>query len=232
MLRGEVKDGNGVELRIRQGDEEVTLFVEFAEINIPSVFWRQLENPRLAYIHIQRFTARTPDELRTGLSELNAAEVDGLVLDLRGNSGGLLVESIAVASEFIADGVVIYEVSNHDEQTFNALPGGLATDLPIVVLIDEDTASAAELVAGAIRDNGRGIIIGQPSVGKGTVQQIFALSDGSSVHITVAEWFTANRTAIAGVGLIPDIEFSPDTEGRDIELVEAIRYLEEELGDD
>jgi carboxyl-terminal processing protease len=231
MLRGEVKAGTGVELTIQQGGEEQTLFIEFAVINIPSVIWRQLENPRIAYVQIQRFTARTPEELRNALTELNALEVDGLILDLRGNSGGLLDESITVASEFIADGVIIYEASNHDEQTYNALSGGLATDLPMVVLIDENTASAAELVAGAIRDSGRGIIIGQNSVGKGTVQQIFALSDGSSVHITVAEWFNASRTHITGIGLVPDIAIIPDEGGRDIELAEAIRYLEEELGD-
>lgn len=232
MLRGEVKDGNGVELTIRQNGQEETLFIEFAVINVPSVIWRQLENPRIAYLQIQRFTARTPEELRAALNELSALEIDGLVLDMRNNSGGLLNESISVASEFVGNGVIIFEASNHDEQTYNAIAGGLGTDLPIVVLVNRNTASAAELVAGAIRDNGRGIIIGEASYGKGTVQQIFTLSDGSSVHITVAEWFTPNRTPIAGVGLIPDIEIVPDAGGRDIELAEAIRYLETELGDD
>jgi carboxyl-terminal processing protease len=231
MLRGEVSEGSGVELRVLQGEEEESLFIEFAVINVPSVVWRLLEDNRIGYVQILRFTARTPEELHAGLEELNTAGVEALVLDMRNNSGGLLDESIDAASEFVARGVIIYEVSNSSEQTFNALDGGIATELPIVVLVNNRTASAAELVAGAIRDNGRGIIIGQRSYGKGTVQQIFSLSDGSSIHITSAEWFTPNRTPIAGVGLVPDIEINPDAEGRDIELAEAIRYIQEEFGD-
>jgi carboxyl-terminal processing protease len=188
-----------------------------------------LEDNRIGYLQILRFTARTPDELHSALQELTTIGIDALVLDLRNNSGGLLEESIEVASEFIASGVIIYEASNHDEKTFNALGSGLATDLPIVVLVNVGTASAAELVAGAIRDNGRGIIIGQRSYGKGTVQQIFSLSDGSSIHITSAEWFTPNRIPIAEVGLMPDIEIAVDAEGRDIELAEAIRYMQAEV---
>jgi carboxyl-terminal processing protease len=231
MLRGEVKEGSGVELTILQGDAEETLFIEFAVINVPSVVWRLLEDNRIGYVQILRFTSRTPEELHSGLQELVSAGVDALVVDMRSNSGGLLDESIEVASEFVGNGVIIYEVSNQEEETFQALEGGLATELPIVVLINHNTASAAELVAGAIRDNGRGIIIGQASYGKGTVQQIFSLSDGSSIHITSAEWFTPNRTPISGVGLVPDIALEPDAEGRDIELAEAVRYLQETLGD-
>ncbi|MEM9953608.1 MAG: S41 family peptidase [Chloroflexota bacterium] len=230
MLRGEVIDDNGVEVTVRQNDEELTVFIAFDVINVPSVIWRVTDDDtRIGYVQLLRFTARTPEELETALQELNQTDVEALIIDMRNNSGGLLDESIDVASEFINRSVVIYEVTQDSERTFNAEQGGLATDIPLAVLVNNRTASAAELVAGAIRDNDRGILIGQRTFGKGTVQQIFALSDGSSVHITSAEWFTPDRTPIAGVGLIPDIEMIPDENGRDVEYGEAIRYLQTTL---
>ncbi len=229
-LRGEVIDDNGVELTIQQSGEEETIYVVFDVINVPSVIWRVTEDDRrIGYIQILRFTARTPEELQIGLSELNESNIQALVIDMRNNSGGLLNESIDVASEFIDRGIVIYEVTRNSERSFNAEQGGLATEIPLVVLVNNRTASAAELVAGAIRDNERGILIGQSTFGKGTVQQIFTLSDGSSVHITSAEWLTPNRTPIAGVGLVPDIEMIPDANGRDVEFGEAIRYIQQQL---
>ncbi|MDQ7034230.1 MAG: S41 family peptidase [Anaerolineae bacterium] len=227
QMRGEVADNNGVELTIRQDDRELTIFIEFDVINVPSVVWRVLEeDSQLGYVQILRFTSRTPDELETALNDLLNADIRALVLDVRNNSGGLLEESIAVASMFLDGGVVIYEVTRDAEYTFEADRDGTFTELPIVVIVNNQTASAAELVAGAIRDRDRGILIGQPTFGKGTVQQIFVLSDGSSVHITSAEWFTPSRIPIAGVGLIPNIDMIPDGNGRDVELGEAIRYLQ------
>lgn len=230
MLRGEVADENGVELTVEQEGEELTQFIAFDVINVPSVIWRILEEDnRIGYVQILRFTARTPEELQTGLRELSNANIQALVIDMRGNSGGLLDQSIDVASEFINRGVVIHEITRNEERTFNAQQGGLATNIPLVVLVNNRTASAAELVAGAVRDNERGILIGQVTFGKGTVQQIFTLSDGSSVHITSAEWLTPDRTPIAGIGLVPDIEMIPDANGRDVELGEAVRYLQQQI---
>jgi carboxyl-terminal processing protease len=107
------------------------------------------------------------------------------------------------------------------------MDGGLATDLPLVVLVNQGTASASELVAGAIQDQDRGILVGQQTFGKGTVQQIFRLSDNSSLHITSAEWLTPNRRRLENIGLVPDITMIPDVNGRDVELGEAIRYLQQ-----
>ncbi len=195
-------------------------------VRVPSVVWRPLvEEPTFGYIQIIRFTARTPEELRTALTELNAAGVVALVLDLRGNSGGLLQESVEVASEFLDGGVVFYERSREGETETDASSGGLALDKPLVVLVDNGTASAAELVAGAIRDRGRGILIGQRTYGKGSVQLIFRLSDDSSIHITSAEWFTPSRAPLDGNGLEPDISMIPAEDGRDVELGEGIRQL-------
>jgi carboxyl-terminal processing protease len=230
MLRGEVKEGNGVELTVTNPDEEeLTVFIEFAVINVPSVTWRVLsENEAIGYVQIIRFTSRTPEELITGLTELNEANVSALVVDLRNNSGGLLQESVDVTSQFVpANEVIVYEQSNKSENALRASEGGLATELPLVVLVNQGTASASELVAAAIQDHERGILIGQRTFGKGTVQQIFRLSDNSSVHITSAQWLTPNHRQLESVGLEPDITMIPDVNGRDVELGEAIRYLQE-----
>ncbi|NWG17419.1 MAG: PDZ domain-containing protein [Chloroflexi bacterium] len=236
MLRGEVKDNNGVEITAIHPDssEEYTRFIPFAVINVPSVIGRILsEAPSLGYIQIQRFTSRTPEELKTTIEKLQQNErIKGLILDLRNNSGGLLVESIAVASQFLDGGLVVaYERNNNEEKSINAVNGGMQTHLPLAVLINQGTASAAELVAGAIRDHERGVLIGQTTYGKGTVQQIFRLSDDSSLHVTSAEWLTPDRHQLDGEGLQPDYLLIPDPNGRDIELGEAIRILSEQIVD-
>ncbi|MBI5669871.1 MAG: hypothetical protein HZC41_17890 [Chloroflexi bacterium] len=231
MLRGEVKEGNGVTVTVVHANgEEFTVFIPFAVINVPSVIWRAIpQNEQLGYIQIVRFTSRTPDELKTAIQELRHAGVKGLVIDLRNNAGGLLQESIAVASQFVGEGAIVYEKTNQNERAINAETGGLATDLPLVVIVNQGTASAAELVAGAIRDHERGLLVGQTTYGKGTVQQIFRLSDESSIHITSAEWLTPSRHHLDGVGLEPDITMIPDPNGRDVEMGEAIRALEATL---
>jgi carboxyl-terminal processing protease len=231
MLRGEVKEGSGVEIKVSKIDSgELTVFIPFDVINVPSVLWHVLaEDEQIGYVQILRFTSRTPEELVAALQDLNQSDVISLILDLRNNAGGLLQESIAVATQFLPEGeVILYERDHQSERTFNADKGGLATGLPLVVLINQGTASAAELVAGAIRDNERGILIGQTSYGKGTVQQIFRLSDESSLHITSAEWLTPDRAPLDGNGLEPDIPMIPDVNGRDVEIGEAIRHLQQQ----
>jgi carboxyl-terminal processing protease len=226
MLRGEVKDNNGVVIIVRQNDAEEEFFIAFDVIAVPSIMFRQLaDDSRIGYIQIMRFTSRTPEELVQALQELNRAPVEAYILDLRNNTGGLLEESVRVADEFVDAGTIMIERSRTNEREYTANAGGQGIEIPLVVLINNRTASAAELVAGAIRDSGRGILIGQRSYGKGTVQQIFTLSDGSSVHITAAEWLTPGRISLGGTGLIPNIEMIPDENGRDVEMGEAIRHI-------
>jgi carboxyl-terminal processing protease len=230
MLRGEVDGDNGVEVTIEREGDSLTEFIEFDVIAVPSVLWRVLdEDQRIGYMQILRFTSRTPDELQTAITELRDADVNALIIDLRDNSGGLLTESVDVASIFLDGGVVLYEVTNNSETTLNADQGGAATDLPLAVLVNNRTASASELVAGALQDRERAVLIGQQTFGKGTIQQIFPLSDESSVHVTSAEWFTPNRNALDRIGLEPDIPMIPDENGRDVEIGEAIRYLQANL---
>jgi len=227
MLRGEVKENNGVELTVIKPDgKNLSVFVPFAVINVPSVIWRVLaDTPQVGYVKLILFTSRTPDELKSALSDLMDHDIKALVLDLRNNGGGLLKESVDVASQFLEGGVVVYEKTSSVENPLDAAANGLATQVPLVVLVNQGTASAAELVAGAIRDRQRGILIGQTTYGKGTVQQIFRLSDNSSLHITAAEWLTPNHQHLDGHGLEPTIAMIPDVNGRDVEIGEAVRQL-------
>ena len=234
MLRGEVRDNDGVEITVSREDREdtVTVFVPFDVINIPSILWRVLpEDSRIGYIQIMRFTNRTPDEFLAAVDGLTSENIEAVVIDLRHNGGGLLRESIEIAGNFLDGLVVLYEVTVEGEQVFEAESGGQLLDLPLVVLVNGGTASAAELVAGALQDHDRGILIGQTTYGKGTIQQIFSLSDSSSIHVTSAEWFTPDRHRIDSVGLEPDIMMIPDENGRDIEIGEAIIYLQRLLED-
>lgn len=228
MLRGEVGEGRGVTITVKSPDQDEThdYFIEFAVVADPSVVWRMAQDsPAIGYIQLIRFTSRTPDELHDAIADLHDQGMQALVLDLRGNAGGLLAESVEVASEFLDGGVVFYEKTREGEQATETTQAGTATDLPLAVLVDSGTASAAELVAGAIKDRERGILIGQKTYGKGSVQLIFRLSDDSSIHITSAEWFTPAHAALNGNGLEPDIPMIPAEDGRDVELGEALHQL-------
>jgi carboxyl-terminal processing protease len=194
------------------------------------VFWRTLpEAPEIGYMQITLFSARTPEEVEQAASELRAAGIRALVLDLRNNGGGLLMEAIEVADAFLDESIITIQINPGSEQSYSSEAGGVMVDLPLVVLTNEFTASASEILAGAIRDSGRGILIGRKTFGKGTIQQIYALSDESSVHITTAEWLTPARGVIEGQGLEPDLLIEPDESGHDGELLAAINHLAERL---
>jgi carboxyl-terminal processing protease len=231
LIRGPV--GSMVKLTISRADHPGPLVFEITreKVETPTVSWRFLdEGQGLGYVSISLFTERTNKELETALKELEAQEMSRLILDLRNNSGGLLETSIDVASQFIPDGIVLYEQRrDQEEKSYPARRGGKATDIPLVVLVNAGTASASEIVAGAIQDSGRGILIGESTFGKGSVQLVYDLSDQSSLHVTVAHWFTPNRHEITGNGLTPNIVV-PLTEedhaqDRDPQLDRAIAYF-------
>ncbi|MBX3066606.1 MAG: S41 family peptidase [Anaerolineae bacterium] len=229
MLRGEVKDNNGVKITVQRPstNEELEFQIPFAEIEVPSVIWRVLsEDSALGYIQILRFTNRTPAELEQAITELRAQNIKGAVIDLRNNPGGLLQESVQVAGQFMNGGTVLIEERRDGENNFDAGAPGKMADLPLVVIVNGGTASAGELVAGALQDSGRAVLLGQQTYGKGSIQLIFSLADKSSIHITTAEWLTPKRNHIDGKGLTPDVPMIPDPNGRDVELGEAIRVLQ------
>jgi len=149
---------------------------------------------------------------------------------LRGNPGGYLGQAVEVADLFLEPGVILIERrSDGEEQIFDSTENGLAQSIPLVVLVNGGSASASEIVAGAIQDRGRGIVIGETTLGKGSVQIVHPLSDGSELRVTFARWFTPNDHAIHGQGLVPDIEvlFTPEDaeDGVDPQLERALEYL-------
>lgn len=155
-------------------------------------------NPAVGYIKLSKFSATTGDELREALKDLKSKGVRKLILDLRGNSGGYLQEAISVADEFLpANKMIVYTKGLHrSKQVAKSTSEGIWDDLPVVVLIDEGSASASEIVAGAIQDNDRGTIIGRRSFGKGLVQEQVGLSDGSALRLTVARYYTPTGRSI------------------------------------
>ncbi|HEC21815.1 MAG TPA: S41 family peptidase [Chloroflexi bacterium] len=227
-IRGEV--GEPVVLTLQRGEEVFDVEIIRAEILLPSTFWELVdEDPRVGYIQITRFTERSPEEVRQAIRELQEQGAQAYILDLRNNGGGLVDSAIGVAGEFLDGGVILYEQqANAEERVFNAPRGGSAVEEPLVVLINAQTASASEIVAGALQDRGRATLIGQQSFGKGSVQRIFPLSDGSSLHITNAQWFTPEHHRIEGAGLTPDVVTEPQ-EGVDVDMTAALDVLDESL---
>jgi carboxyl-terminal processing protease len=198
------------------------------EILVPTVVWRVLDQaPSVGYIRVQGFTDRTDEETIEALQELmNKSKVASLVLDLRDNFGGLLDPAVTVASQFLNEGVVMYEQrKNAEESARQVRPGGIATDVPLVVLINGNTASASEIVAGALQDHERASLLGERTFGKGSVQLIYDLSDGSSLHVTSAIWLTPNHHRIEGTGLTPDVLVPPGSGPRDVQLDYAVEHL-------
>ena len=224
--------GTKVTLTIRrEGAEDPLEFViERAKIVIPSVESEMLEN-EIGYVRLYDFGDRTTRDLRAALRDLLEEDPRGLILDLRGNPGGFLTTAIEVASEFIGEGVVMIErFGDGREEVYEADRGGLATDIPLVVLIDAGTASASEIVAGAVQDHGRGTLVGDTSFGKGSVQDWTPLSEnGGAVRITIARWYTPDNRQIHEVGLTPDVVVEITEEDiqndRDPQLERAIELL-------
>jgi carboxyl-terminal processing protease len=210
-------------------DEPFEVEIERARIELPVVESEMLEEG-IAYVQLAEFGQTATEKLKKALRELDSHDPRGLVFDLRGNRGGYLTTSIEVTSQFVSEGPILIErFQDGHERIHEAIEGGLALDIPLVVLVDGGSASASEIAAGAIQDTGRGILIGTTTLGKGSVQVAHTLSDDSQLRVTVARWFTPNDRAIHGEGLDPDIEVEITEEDlaadRDPQLERAINYL-------
>lgn len=194
---------------LREGEPELfDVTIKRAKIILPSVESRMLED-QLGYVQILTFGADTKTELRDQLRTLLDENPAGLIVDLRYNGGGYLQTAVEVGSEFISEGVILYEDYGPDEgiQEYRAQSGGLATDIPLVVLVNEGSASASEIVAGAIQDLNRGPLVGTITFGKGSVQNWIELENNQgAVRVTIARWLTPNERQIHDIGLTPDYE--------------------------
>lgn len=217
---------------LREGTEEpFDVEIKRESIVVPTVESRMLEDENIGYVLLYTFGGDTGGDLRKALKELLSQNPDGLILDLRNNGGGYLNTAIEVVSEFIDEGIVMYEEHGDGSMdTFKARGGGQATDIPLVVLVNSGSASASEIVAGAIQDRDRGVLVGTTSFGKGSVQTVANLvNEQGQIRVTIARWLTPDKRQINGVGLEPDyvIELTEEdiAEGRDPQLQKAIELL-------
>jgi len=212
-------------------NESFDVTITRQKITIPSVTGEMLDND-IAYVQLINFGDKTHQDLKKILRDLLKEKPVGLILDLRNNGGGYLNTAIDVTSEFVKQSPIMYEEFGDGERiTYKAKPNGLATDIPLVVLINEGTASASEITAGAIQDYKRGILVGKTSYGKGSVQNWVTLqNDQGAIRVTIARWLTPNERQINELGLTPDIEIEITEEDieaeRDTQLEKAIEILQ------
>ncbi len=228
LIRGLV--GSTVTLRVRHpSGEALTVTITRQSILIPSVTWKMVDGqPTIGLIAISRFSDKTPDELLRAATDLQSKGATRFVLDLRNNGGGILEAAIKAASQFLDGGVVMYETQRTAPEKVYTAPSasGPLTTAPLVVLVNHGTASAAEILAGALLDRGRAPLVGQTTYGKGSVQLVFDLSDKSSLHVTAYLWYTPSHRKLDKIGLPPTLAVEPATDGSDAELARAIQYLQ------
>ncbi len=224
--------GTTVVIVFERGDKQLTFEIVRERFEIPSVFSEVLED-NIGYISFFDFNQRTRGQIDAALAQMNVNELNGLIIDVRNNPGGLLTSAIEVGSAFIPDGgVILHEVfGNGEEITFESDGSFANITVPIVFLVNERSASASELVAGAVQDYGLATIIGETTFGKGTVQQLRNLSNGGGVRLTIAQWLTPNRNSIQSNGVTPDIIIRVNNDqqlaelGKDPQLDAAIEFL-------
>lgn len=207
MVRG--PEGTDVKLTIiREGQgSRIEVVITRARIQLDPVSWAMVPGTEIAHLRLSQFSANATQGLVDALSEIRAAGATALVLDVRSNPGGLLDQAVAVTSQFVSEGDVLLEQDAEGNRTaFPALMGARAADLPLVVLVNQGTASGAEILAGAIQDQGRGKVVGETTFGTGTVLSSFYLSDGSALLLGTSQWLTPSGRQIWKQGIEPDEE--------------------------
>jgi len=232
-IRGE--EGTEVVLGIRRGDEsELREFsITRAKIEVPNL-QSEIIDGSLGYIRLYGFNQNAAADLAEEIEKLTADGARGFILDLRDNPGGLLSASVEVSSLFIPDGVIVRVEDRNGTIEEHRARGGVATEAPLVVLINRNSASASEIVGGALQDYGRATLVGEKSFGKGSVQQIEELSFGGAIKLTIAHYLTPKGRVIDKVGLTPDVvvEMDPELEmdrETDAQLDRAIEVLKGKL---
>ena len=225
-MRG--SSGSVVHLSIRRdGTPGILEFaVHRAQVEVHSVAWRTLE-PGYGYVRITTFSETTPEDLKSAILALkrdNQAGITGLILDLRNNPGGVLESGVAVADDFLDSGVIVTADGRTPDARFqmDATPGDLIDGAPLVVLVNAGSASASEIVAGALKDHGRALLVGRRTYGKGSVQTVMPLVRGGAVKLTTSRYFTPSGASIHGKGLMPDVpEDGPGSAPAELEASEG-----------
>lgn len=230
-IRGDI--GTKVKLQIQRGDSKIDFEITREKIDTKSVKW-EIKDNNIGYIEISRFDSNTTELTKQATAELSSKGVKAVVLDLRNNPGGYLDAAVNVASEFVKSGTIVTEKPTSrtgKENKYSASGKGKLTDtnIPMVVLVNGGSASASEIVAGALQDNNRAILMGEKTFGKGSVQAIENLTGGASLRITIAHWFTPNGKNISKEGILPNTEIKLTEDdfkaNKDPQLDKAIEYL-------
>lgn len=233
LIKGD--EGTVVNLLVhREGQTDyLEIPVERRKIENETVSYEMLDNS-IGYITVVEFDTVTESQFREALVVLETKGMEGMILDLRGNPGGNLITVVEMLRMILPEGIIVYTEDKYGERVEYVGKGETPLDIPLVVLVDGNSASASEIMAGAIQDYGIGTIMGGTTYGKGIVQSIITLSDGSALKLTVSSYYTASGKEIHGVGIIPDIEVLFDAQeyvehGIDNQLESAIEYMEEQL---
>jgi carboxyl-terminal processing protease len=226
-VRGPI--GENVHILIYRSPSEPVLEFDINRevIHLPSVTWRIFpDDATIGIMKINIIADSTPQEILDAVGQLQLEGAEEFVIDLRDNGGGLLTAGVDIARLFLKDGIIIQQQYRGDNvETFRTVKPGVLSDIPLVILINDKTASAAEIIAGALQAHNRAILIGSNSFGKDSIQLIFDLDDGSSIHITAAKWWLPNIDyPISEGGLKPDIEISQGENLVDVILDAAVEY--------
>ncbi len=229
LIKGPV--GSPVTLTIiRQGNPEPREFPLIREeISVPTVEGHVLSGTKIGYIIISQFTERTADEMKGTLNKLQGENITGLILDLRDNPGGELGAAVNVAKNFIPKGPIVfidYRVGR--DQEFSS--EGRTVEQPLIVLINGGSASASEILAGAVKDTGAGTLVGTKTFGKGIVQTVFPLNNGAGLKLTTARYLTPNKNDINQKGVEPDVQVQPlEDKSRDLQLDRAVELIKQKI---
>lgn len=236
LIRGE--EGTTVHLEVYRGstDEYLSFDVERANVTLPSVASEMLENG-IGYIQIESFEKDTAAQFETAVAELGAQGMKSMIVDLRYNGGGLVDSVVQILDDILPEGLLVYTEDKNGERYEYRSDGKTYLDYPLVVLINESSASASEIFAGAIKDYQYGTLVGTKTFGKGIVQTVFKLSDNDAVKLTTSKYFTPNGNYIHGVGIEPDIELKyeyldPDGETYEIQYDNQVQKAIEILSGD
>ncbi|MCR5031488.1 MAG: S41 family peptidase [Lachnospiraceae bacterium] len=231
LIRGE--EGTSVELGIIRDGEDLSFTIVRAKVENPTVTY-EMQDDAIGYIRISEFDDVTVGQFQEALSSIRSQGAKGLIIDLRSNPGGLLSAVVSIAQEILPKGLIVYTENKAGEREEYTCDGTKELDIPLVVLVNGNSASASEILSGAIKDYGIGTLVGTTTYGKGIVQQVMSLSDNTAVKITVSAYYTPNGNNIHGTGIAPDVEIEMDTdayydEGVDNQLEKGLEVLREKM---
>lgn len=232
LLRG--KKGTQVTVYVKRGDEQELLEFQLTrdDIRVTTVNYEVLDD-NIGYIKITSFDSKTYDEFKSALDSLINKGIKGLILDLRNNPGGSLYESVLIADEILGEGIIVYTEDRNKNRLEEYYSDGDKISVPLVVLINENSASAAEIVAGAVKDHKAGILVGTKTFGKGSVQEIQPFENKTGMKLTIAKYYMPSGRCIDGIGIEPDIEVELDKETsifnvpreKDLQLLKALEIF-------